>query len=174
LDTGTSGLVIVARTRAAYERWREHFKKKEVSKKYLAWCWTGKVEPEPTFEIALAIAHAAGNPGRMVCPATGARYSPPVMEAQTLVKVRARDKNRWCFLAEVSCYSGVTHQVRVHLASKGHPLLGDATYDPRHASRAFRGSHHLLRAVNLESPEGSWKAGTEEFQAIEAVFPLPG
>jgi 23S rRNA pseudouridine1911/1915/1917 synthase len=168
LDTGTSGMIVVALTRVAFERWRESFRTKEVTKRYHAWCWG---EPEgSTFEINLAIAHVPGQSGKMTTPASGTRYAPPVLEAQSLIKVLRRHP-RGCFLAEVTCTTGVTHQVRVHLASRGYPLLGDSLYDPAFSHRPYQGAPHLLRAVELclrdhVGKEKVWRAVTETFDEV--------
>ena len=47
LDTGTSGALLVARTGSGYERWRSHFSRGEVQKRYLAWCWGSPPRPRP-------------------------------------------------------------------------------------------------------------------------------
>lgn len=165
LDTGTSGLIIVAKHRKAYEEWREKFQRKQVSKKYLAWCW-GK-PPENVFEIHYSIAHAQGDSTKMVTPATQPRYSPPVQEAESIVRVL--ECHGEAFLAEVTCSTGVTHQVRVHLASRGFPLIGDPLYDTGFEKRSFRPAHHLLRAI-VRHAQDVWKADRTEFLAVKKQF----
>lgn len=56
-------------------------------------------------------------------------------------------------LLEVELITGKTHQIRAHLASIGHPLLGDAKYDDIYRNKMPRLSHYLLHAYRLEMPE---------------------
>ena len=61
--------------------------------------------------------------------------------------------------------TGVTHQVRVHMAAAGHPLLGDRRYDPDFPSRPEQPDHALLRAVGLASGDFEVAAPRAEFVA---------
>ena len=97
----------------------------------------------------------------MVIPALGQGYREPVLTAQTIVKVeRVLDDK---FLARVFCHSGVTHQIRIHLASVGFPLVGDKSYDPKFSTRAYRPEWHLLRAVRLQWKELTLKVPESDF-----------
>ena len=124
LDTQTSGLVLAAKTPAAYAALRSQFRHLAVQKHYTA------------------LVHGiVDRPGRLDAPLTHQTRSPCKM---TLVrnpdKVPASD----CFpattswaplqtgqefsLLDVVIYTGVTHQIRCHLAAAGHPILGDTLY----------------------------------------------
>ncbi len=160
LDTDTSGVLIVAKTPAAYEQWRQAFESKQIIKRYLAWCWG---DPQrANYEIELPICHASGKSGRMTTVSERTKIIPPVLPASTSMKVQARRQNG-LFLALVECKTGVTHQVRVHLGALGFPLLGDEKYDPQWESRAVREDHHWLRAVELVRGEITVKADSTEF-----------
>ncbi len=145
LDYGTSGLQIVALTKRAYELWRERFTKKQVRKSYLAWCWG--VPKVKCFELNFGLAHLASDSTRMGVPALGDKTRGETHSAQSLCKVIEMKADR--FLVEVECFTGVTHQVRAHLAAAKFPLLGDSVYDPEYKKRGGEFSHHLLRAVKL-------------------------
>jgi len=145
LDTGTSGLQIVATTRAGFDLWRQRFVQKKVEKTYLAWCW-GK-PPGNTFDVNYGLAHLAKDARKMGVPALGHETRGETAPAQSQCKVLERKGDR--FLVQVITHGGVTHQVRVHLASLGFPLLGDALYDPLHKERGGEFPHHLLRAIKL-------------------------
>jgi len=145
LDTGTSGLLIVAKKREAFENWRQKFSKKQVTKKYLAWCWGN---PEDDFFPAnQSIAHSLNDKARMTVVTEP--YKGPIQAAESFVRVIERVSERNVFLCEVTCRTGVTHQVRVHLSSLGFPLVGDSLYDPLFNERSLRPSHHCLRACEL-------------------------
>ena len=152
LDTNTSGVQIVALSQKAFKAWRERFARKEVEKRYLAWCWGSPKERE--FEIHWSIGHCSGDERKMVCTAMGEPFRPPVQEAQTFVKVeKVLSENGACLL-QIRCLTGVTHQIRVHLSSKGLPLVGDELYDPRWKERSSRPNHHMLRATELAVKDG--------------------
>lgn len=161
LDTGTSGLLIVARHPTVFQQWRERFQGKEIEKQYLAWCW-GKPKSN-IFEINFSIAHHKANDGVMAIPALGEPYRSPVMPAQTIVKVERVLSDK--FLARVICYSGVTHQVRIHLASVGFPLVGDVVYDKEFCRRENRPEWHCLRAVRLQWKQTNYEVPTSDFLA---------
>jgi 23S rRNA pseudouridine1911/1915/1917 synthase len=156
LDTGTSGVLIVSKTQRGYQMWRDRFRRKEVTKTYLAWCWGTPKEEE--FFTDMAIAHFPGDSRRMTVASEAHR--PPILPAKTRMQVKTRREDLGLFLAEVTCETGVTHQVRVHLASLGFPLVGDALYDPRFSERGISKPHHQLRALRL-----SWKEGTAQVEA---------
>jgi len=126
LDNDTSGLLLVARDRATFERLSEDLAERRVDKRYAALC-RGFVHA-PAF-IDWPIAHDKADRRRMVvcerpeeADRMGARpASTEVLEAElvgagsfSLVEVRAKSARR--------------HQVRAHLASLGHPLAGDVLY----------------------------------------------
>lgn len=146
LDTGTSGLLIVCRNKKAYEMWRKLFQAHQVQKKYLAWCF-GEA-PSSELLIDLPIAHSVSESEKMVVVKDLEKFRPPLMEARTEATLvqEMEGKSLW----EVTCSTGVTHQVRVHLAALGLPLIGDKLYDPSYAVRNSKPTHHLLRAIELK------------------------
>jgi len=146
LDTGTSGLLVVCRNIKSYESWRQLFQAHQVQKKYLAWCF-GEA-PSPELLIELPIAHSVSEPEKMVVVRDVERFRPPLMEARTQARLvkQTEGKSLW----EITCSTGVTHQVRVHLAALGLPLIGDRLYDPSFTVRELKPAHHLLRAIELK------------------------
>lgn len=148
LDTGTSGLQIVALNKGAFDAWRESFKQKRVKKTYLAWCW-GRPKKEK-FEVNYGLAHLSQDDSRMGVPALGDKTKGETHSAQSICSVLERKEDR--FSVKVECFTGVTHQIRVHLAAAGFPLVGDRQYDPKHVDRKHSPSHHELKAVRLEAP----------------------
>lgn len=154
LDTGTSGLLVVALTRRAYDEWREKFRSKRVTKSYHAWCWGDPAED--SFVVDAPLGHDPRDKRKMaVGIAGGAEPLPPIQEARTEIQVITRHDGR--FLASVTSRTGVTHQIRAHLASRGFPLVGDWLYDPEHAHRPFQTRFHQLRAVGLATEGFVWE-----------------
>ncbi|MEW6681127.1 MAG: RluA family pseudouridine synthase [bacterium] len=118
LDKDTSGLLVVAKTKRAYESLIKMIKERAIKRKYLALV-LGRVK-EDYGEVCKPI----GRPKRggvLMKP-----YGRKMKEAKTSYRVLQRGKN--ASLLEVSLHTGRTHQIRVHLASIGYPVIGDKSY----------------------------------------------
>jgi len=147
LDIGTSGVLIVSLHRKSYLWWRERFQSKKIKKEYLAWCW-GEPEQE-SFTCEQSIGHAMGDNRKMVALKGNVRHRPPVFEALSEIQVIRKVEDKGLFLARIRCSTGVTHQVRVHLASLGFPLVGDELYDSSIDKRLIKRPFHALRATSI-------------------------
>lgn len=155
LGRGTSGLVLFARTTQAMQgttaAWREH----RVEKIYRALA-TGRPEQEsftittpigPVPHAVLGTIHAASPTGK---PATS--------------HVHVLDSHDENSLVEVRIETGRPHQIRIHMAACGHPLVGDPLYIaggvPRTDTQALPGDEgYLLHAMSLALPHprtGTW------------------
>jgi len=117
LDKGTSGLLAVARTAEAYRGLVSQLAERTMERRYLALV-TGEVE-EDQGEVDAPIGRSARTPTKMAVSASG-------KPARTAYKVVQRWEGRT--LLELSLHSGRTHQIRVHLAAIGHPVVGDPRY----------------------------------------------
>lgn len=166
LDTDTSGVLIVAKSLASYELWRDRFRKGGIEKKYLAWCWGNP--PSDVFENHSGIAHDFLRDSKMVAVTSGANHRGPVLTASTIFKVVRRVTSSDLNLIEATCFTGATHQIRVHLSSLGLPLLGDSLYDPHFETRSRSAPHHLLRAfvIRSQSDKFSYSVPTESFEGL--------
>lgn len=151
LDTGTSGLLVVCKSYESYLTWRSRFQSKMVHKKYLAWCY-GKALSK-NLKIDLPIAHSPQDPRLMVAVRDQEKVRPPIQDAVTMAELRREEKGM--SLWEITCTTGVTHQVRVHMASQGLPLIGDSLYDSEYSIRPLKPQFHQLRAFAL-----SWEGAT--------------
>ena len=120
LDRETSGLVLCAKTREAERVLKEHFERHRVHKRYLA---IVRGVPSPrvgTIDLPLA----AVKEGLHVCM----EVSEEGASAMTRYRVRAVRAGH--ALVELSPKSGRQHQLRVHLAAIGTPIVGDKLYGP--------------------------------------------
>jgi 23S rRNA pseudouridine1911/1915/1917 synthase len=118
LDKDTSGLMVVALDDVAYYNLAEQFKQRTINRRYLALIY-GNLR-EDTGEIALRIGRSESDRKKM---STSVRRG---KEAVTRWRVLKRFNH--AALIEAKLGTGRTHQIRVHFASIGHPVLGDRTY----------------------------------------------
>ncbi len=118
LDKNTSGVMIIALKDDAFYNLVEQFKQRTVYKKYLALIY-GNLRKDKG-EITLNIGRSESDRKKMSTRVRSGR------SAITRWKVIERFKN--ASLIEVGLETGRTHQIRVHFASIGHPILGDRTY----------------------------------------------
>ena len=131
LDRETSGILLVAKKRSALTHLQDQFRERETGKTYLAlvtgtWPANKKVIDLPLHKYL----QADGERRVRVTTAD----DPDGMRSITLVKVRSAAAARpeqglpAMSLLEVTIKTGRTHQIRVHLASQGHPIVGDDKY----------------------------------------------
>jgi 23S rRNA pseudouridine1911/1915/1917 synthase len=123
LDNGTSGALIIARTRDAFAAMRTAIRRGDISRRYLALCAGHLAEG---IEIATPIAHHPKNPRKMITQPMNATSLSAARGAATVV--RPLQSFFRFSLIEARPRTGRRHQLRVHLASIGHPLAGDALY----------------------------------------------
>jgi 23S rRNA pseudouridine1911/1915/1917 synthase len=121
IDKDTSGLLVVAKSDVAHEGLARQFADHSIERAYLAVCNGHPNPPEGT--ISARIGRSDANRKKMaVLPKESSRGKRAVTRYKTLRKMPH------CSLVECRLETGRTHQVRVHLASIGHPLVGDPVY----------------------------------------------
>jgi 23S rRNA pseudouridine1911/1915/1917 synthase len=134
LDKDTSGLMVVAKNEKAHNFLAEQLKERRFTKVYTALVH-GRVSPSEAV-IEAPIGRDSGNRKRMAISASGREAITRYQVIKYLQDVT---------LVEVRPATGRTHQIRVHFASVGHPLVGDATY----GKPDTRLSRHFLHASLL-------------------------
>lgn len=124
LDVGTSGLLVVARTDEAYHSLVEQLSRHDVERRYVALAWGHFDAPAGTIDAS--IGRDPRDPLRMAVVPTG-------KEARTHYRVESEFSEPDASLLTCELETGRTHQIRVHLAAVGHPVIGDAAYGGQRA-----------------------------------------
>ena len=138
LDRDTSGLMVVARSPRAYDVLTTALAAREIERRYLALAW-GRFDASRG-TIDAPIGRSATRRTRMAVRETG-------KDARTGYEVLVQHDHPICALVECRLETGRTHQIRVHLAAIGHPIVGDGTYGgdrhPLQPGRPFLHAHAL-------------------------------
>ncbi|MBI4790220.1 MAG: RluA family pseudouridine synthase [Chloroflexi bacterium] len=145
LDSETSGLIVVAKNDAALRDLQAQFKARRVHKTYLALV-QGPIKP-PRGKIDAPIGRDPKHRQRMAVVTHGT-----TRESVTIYRTIANLEG--CTLIEAEPQTGRTHQIRVHLAFMGFPVVGDAVYGKR--KNALGLTRHFLHAwkLALTLPDG--------------------
>jgi 23S rRNA pseudouridine1911/1915/1917 synthase len=166
LDKDTTGLLVAAKTDAAHrglaEQFAAHGRDGRLERGYRAIAWGAPERPRGIIDAALARSAANRTKIAVVAEARGRRA---VTRYEVLERFSAGGRTAVASLLRLVLETGRTHQVRVHLAHIGHPLLGDATY-----GAGFKASARKLSAPAQAALDA---LGRQALHAAELAFVHP-
>ncbi len=143
LDRDTSGVMVFALTPAAQRHLGLQFEKRQVKKAYLARLWGEMADREGRVDLPL-IVDWPNRPRQMVDPVNGR----PAITDWKVLKIDAGTTR-----VRLMPLTGRSHQLRVHMAALGHPILGDPFYAEGPARDAPRLMLHA-ETLRLRHPDG--------------------
>jgi 23S rRNA pseudouridine1911/1915/1917 synthase len=155
LDRDTSGLMVVAKTDLAHRRLSAALAARQIKRGYAVLCW-GHFDESPVV-IEAPMARSPTDRKRMM-------VRPDGRAARTDVHVLARFDV--CDLVRAELHSGRTHQIRVHLAHVGHPVVGDPVYGGGGARRMAGPGRQAAERLERATPR-------QALHAAELVFKHP-
>lgn len=155
LDKDTSGLIVVAKSDRAHRQLTRAIAGRHVDRIYAALIWGHLPERR---EIDAPVGRHPKDRKRMAVLATG-------RAAQTVVEPCARFEI--CDLVRVRLATGRTHQIRVHLAHIGHPVIGDPVYGGGGARRVTGWLQPAARALESATPRQALHAALLRFRHPE-------
>jgi 23S rRNA pseudouridine1911/1915/1917 synthase len=156
LDRGTSGVIFFSKLTEINAKLTRQFETKQIRKRYLALC-EGELAENQTVDTSIA---------RIGPISFGVREE----GKRALTSIRVLRATRRGSLVEVALQTGRTHQIRVHLAAIGHPIIGDWLYGTRNAPRPMLHAaelamvHPMTNAplrVSAPPPGDFWKVAEE-------------
>lgn len=157
LDKATSGVIIVARTQEMFERLKRLFQEHRMAKTYVALVHGVPRERHGVIDAPIGI--LSGTLKRSI---HSAKMAKEAVTEYAVERTMEGPHGEPCALVRVMPKTGRTHQIRVHLASIGHPIVGDPLYGKKHDGAA----RLMLHAAGISFSDGN--GHTFDFEA-----PLP-
>ncbi len=162
IDKDTSGLLVVAKTKAAYQSLTTQFKEHSITRKYTALVYNSFKEEEGTIDFPIG----RDPKNRLRRAVNGLEARPAVTHYRVLKRIGN------CNLVEARLETGRTHQIRVHMSYIGHPVVGDPVYGPRKDVLGAGGQMLHAGVLGFRTIEGKYLEFAsdlpEHFQAVIA------
>jgi 23S rRNA pseudouridine1911/1915/1917 synthase len=172
LDKETSGLIVVAKNDVAHRKLAEQFSSRRVHKKYIALVhgWPKKAKGT----VNLPIARDVSRRTRMTTRGSGGRDA---LSHYTVLEKIESPYGKFA-LVEVKLETGRTHQIRVHMASLGHPVVGDTLYGAPgelRVTKAVKGLASRMASLERNFLHAGWIefAQPRSGEALSFSSPVP-
>ncbi len=146
LDRTTSGVIVFTKNRPVNKALSEIFQSHDLTKQYLAVVEAPSAQTQFTVEMYMGRVTGKSQQGKWgeLPEARGGQYSKTDFRVLKKITVEGRP----CLLIECNLHTGRTHQIRVHLASRGLPILGDELYGGHPAKRLYLHAERLSFTIN--------------------------
>jgi len=159
LDAETSGIVLIAKTAAADKKWKPQLGQLITRKVYQAWVFGNPNWDKKILDCELSEKNDSPIRSQVyVVDQARSELYPKPKQSKTAFRVLQREGSR--SLIECELYTGRKHQIRVHLAHLGYPIIGDKIY-------ALSGQFYLKRLKAPLQSDDFNKLGSE-YQLLEA------
>lgn len=147
LDKDTSGVLVCAKNQITLRELNKIFAERKVTKKYLALCDGQFDNPEGTIEVQME-RNEQGMKEKMKIVPTGGKKS--VSHYKVIDQYEFKEET--VTMVEIQIETGLTHQIRVHMKSIGHPIIADKMYGNNYINKVFENSlkRQFLHAQTLE------------------------
>ncbi len=156
LDEDTSGLILIAKTSASYDYFKNLFLERKVEKEYLALVHGVPAKQHDTIDLPIErVPLKQKMKIGLGKPAQTEYYTLKTGEIPGLDQVA---------LFRVKLHTGRTHQIRLHLSALGHPIIGDSLYGKKEDFQFLPRQFLHAYKLKFQLPDGSW---------IELFSPLP-
>lgn len=157
IDKDTSGILVVAKNDQAHKKLSEQFKVHSITRKYIA--LVKGIVKEDFMDINLPIGRNQNDRKKMAVTYKNSK------NAITHIKVLKRYYNSNVTLVEATLETGRTHQIRVHMAYKSHPLIGDEVYGKKDSKFGISGQMLHAKVLGFVHPT------TGEYVEFESKLP---
>ena len=144
IDKDTSGLVVVAKNDFSHQHLSLQFADHSIRREYMAVCW-GSIKPA-SGKISSLISRSNKNRTKMMSSKIKGKEA--ITNYKTVENLKNSKGNTIASVIECKLHTGRTHQIRVHMTDKGHPLIGDKTYGRSPQSKLKQLSDSAISAIN--------------------------
>lgn len=155
LDKDTSGVMLVAKTPEMYEYLKDAFAERKIKKEYIALVQGVPEKPHGSIDVPIG---KSKSDFRKYTTMDMLESKPSLTEYRVLEVLDLQhalvDKTA---LISVNLHTGRTHQIRVHMKSIGHPLMGDSLYGGKKSKLSGLSRQFLhARRIEVQLPNGTW------------------